>query len=126
MMKIIHTMFFTISFILVFLSINVYSNCKNTDVKKVLEIYKSKGSKEALQNIPWTFTVTLWDKKIDYKVIAFHRTYESIIKTIIKNGFEIVDYKDCRPLKKAKKIFPDHYKINEAMPYFSVWKVRKK
>lgn len=39
---------------------------KNSDVKKVIEIYKSKGSIEALKSIPWTFNIILWYKKIDY------------------------------------------------------------
>lgn len=71
---------------------------------------------------------TIWnvDGKEKLEMQAYHRTYESIIKTIVKNGFEIVDYKDCRPILKSKKIFPSHYKLNEKMPYFSVWKVRKK
>jgi len=60
------------------------------------------------------------------KMPFFHLTYETIIKTIIKNGFEIVDYKDCYPIKKAKKIFPEDYATAIKRPSFNVWKVKLK
>ncbi len=59
-------------------------------------------------------------------VPSYHKTYETIIKTILRNGFEIADYKDCFPLKKAKKLFPGDYRTCTKSPYFCVWKVRKK
>ena len=57
---------------------------------------------------------------------TYHKTYETIIKTILKNNFEIIDYKDCFPLIKAKKLFPKDYKHCIKVPYFCVWKLRKK
>jgi hypothetical protein len=60
------------------------------------------------------------------RVPGYHKTYETIIKTILRNGFEIVDYKDCYPMKKAKKLFPQYYKSYSKSPYFAVFKVRKK
>jgi SAM-dependent methyltransferase len=65
-------------------------------------------------------------RKFDIKVSVYHKTYEEIIKTIVKNGFEISDYKDTFPLKKAKKLFPKEYEYTSKIPFFSVWKVRKK
>ncbi len=62
----------------------------------------------------------------DIKMPAYHKTYETIIKTILKNNFEIIDYKDCYPIKKAKKLFPKQYRFLSKVPYFCVWKVRKK
>jgi len=56
----------------------------------------------------------------------YHRTYETIIKTILKNRFEIIDYKDCYPLKKSKKLFPNYYEQYTKIPNFCVWKLRKK
>jgi len=56
----------------------------------------------------------------------YHKTYETIIKTIIKNNFEILDYKDRFPLKKAKRLFPNEYKEYSKVPFFCVWKLRKK
>ena len=62
-------------------------------------------------------------KKI--KVHFFHRTYETIIKTILKNGFEIIEYKDAKPTKQGLKLFPE-YKFYDTFPFFNVWKVKKK
>ncbi|MSS74214.1 class I SAM-dependent methyltransferase [Candidatus Pacearchaeota archaeon] len=63
-------------------------------------------------------------KKI--RMHSYHKTYETIIKTIIINNFEIIDYKDCFPIKKAKKLFPKAYAEYSKKPFFCVWKVRKK
>lgn len=57
---------------------------------------------------------------------TYHKTYETIIETVIKNGFEIVGYKDCFPTKKSKGLFPEEYKFLSKIPYFCVWKVKKK
>lgn len=62
----------------------------------------------------------------EMKMSSYHKTYETIIKTLIKNGFEIIDYKDCYPLKKAKKLFPEDYSEYTRKPFFCVWKVKKK
>ena len=63
-------------------------------------------------------------KKI--KVWCHHKTYETIIKTIIKNNFEIIDYKDAFPIPRAKKLFPKDYAFCSKIPFFTVWKIRKK
>lgn len=59
-------------------------------------------------------------------VSEHHKTYSTIIKTIIKNSFEIIDYEDARPLLKAKNLFPKEYKRTINMPHFCIWKLRKK
>lgn len=56
----------------------------------------------------------------------YRKTYQSIIEVILKNGFEIVGYKDCFPLKKAEKLFPEDYKEYSKKPFFTSWKVRLK
>jgi len=66
------------------------------------------------------------NKKRDMRMPTYHKTYETIVRAIVKNGFEIVDYKDCFPLEKAKKKFPSEYRFASNLPYFCVWKVRKK
>jgi ubiquinone/menaquinone biosynthesis C-methylase UbiE len=56
----------------------------------------------------------------------YHKTYETIINLIIKNGFEIIGYKDCFPKKQTKKLFPKEYGYLSKVPFFCVWKVKKK
>ncbi len=56
----------------------------------------------------------------------YHKTYGTIVKIIVRNGFEIVDYEDSYPLKKSQKLFPKDYKLWSNMPYFCTWKVMKK
>lgn len=101
-------------------------------VSEVIEKIPCKGERLRVLGKKDYFNVKtiggIWniDKKEKLKVFSFHRTYESIIKTLVKHGFEIIDYKDCKPLEKARKIFPEEYKLNSKMPYFCVWKVRLK
>ncbi len=66
---------------------------------------------------------TKW-KKIEMP--SYHKTYETIIKTILRNNFEIVDYVDCFPLEKAKKLFLRDYNKFSKIPYFCVWKIKLK
>lgn len=56
----------------------------------------------------------------------YHRTYGTIIKSLVRHGFEIIDYEDAKPLKKSKKYFPEDYKKNLDRPFFCTWKTRKK
>ena len=62
----------------------------------------------------------------DLKIYSYHITYETLIKRILRNGFEIIDYKDAFPIKKSKKYFPEDYEECSKRPLFCVWKVRKK
>ncbi|MDO8622870.1 MAG: class I SAM-dependent methyltransferase [archaeon] len=67
--------------------------------------------------------VTPEGKNITIK--RYRKTYETIMKYILKNNFEILDYIDAKPLPKTKKIFPKEYKKIMDLPYFCVWKVKK-
>lgn len=89
---------------------------KNRFVRDVGDYFTEKKIYNTWKNI----------KGRDVKIHSYHRTYETIIRTIIKNNFEIADYKDCFPLKKAQKLFPKDYASFSKIPYFCVWKVRKK
>lgn len=72
------------------------------------------------------------EKKIEYnwengeKVQLYHKTYETIIKTIIKQKFEIIDYKDCPPIEESKEIFPEEYEKIRKYPHYCVWKIKKR
>jgi ubiquinone/menaquinone biosynthesis C-methylase UbiE len=66
------------------------------------------------------------DGEKSFTVSHHHKTYGTIIKIILKNGFEILDYEDCKPPKSAKKIYPKKYEETINVPNFSVWKVRKR
>ncbi len=60
------------------------------------------------------------------QIIHYHKTYGTTIRELVKNGFEIIDYKDCKPSEKARKMFPKEYARSLNYPHFCVWKVRKK
>jgi SAM-dependent methyltransferase len=80
--------------------------------KKLYAHWKTSDGKAGVDNL-------------DIKIPSYHKTYETIIRTILNNGFSIMGYKDTFPLKRAKKLFPKDYDIFSKIPYFSVWKVQK-
>jgi ubiquinone/menaquinone biosynthesis C-methylase UbiE len=71
---------------------------------------------------------SLWNRKNKGKkvtVVHYHKTYATIIKLLMKHGFEIIDYEDCKPLPEAKELFPAKYKKCLNYPPFCAWKLRK-
>ncbi|MBL7051298.1 methyltransferase domain-containing protein [Candidatus Woesearchaeota archaeon] len=54
------------------------------------------------------------------------RTLESHIKPIVNSGFELIDFINCRPTKKFKKLNPELYNIYNQTPLFSIFVCRKK
>jgi len=67
-----------------------------------------------------------WKKDLEVRMPTYHKTYQTIIKTIIKNGFEIIDYKDCFPSKQSKKLFPKEYEDCSKIPFFLCLESEKK
>ncbi len=60
------------------------------------------------------------------KFIHRNFTYETLLKTGIKNGFELIDYKDAKPKSETKQIDKDKYKITTTLPTFILFKFKKK
>lgn len=60
------------------------------------------------------------------KFIMHNFTFETLIKAGLKNGFELVDYVDARPVGASKKIDKDKYKLTTTLPTFILFKFRKK
>jgi len=60
------------------------------------------------------------------KVEVYNFTYETLIKTGLKNGFELIDYKDARPTKVSKKYDSEKYRLTTTLPTFILFKFRKK
>ena len=102
----------------------VYEVNKNILIKG--KKYKVLGIRDYFKESVFYNTWTNPYNKKEIRVPVYHKTYETIIKTLLKAGFEIVDYKDCFPDKRAKKLFPKEYKKYSKMPIFMVIKARKK
>jgi ubiquinone/menaquinone biosynthesis C-methylase UbiE len=72
-------------------------------------------------------TYDTWGKgEKKFVVSHHHKTYGTIIRYLVNNGFEIIDYEDCKPLPEAKKKYPKQYELAINFPYFCVWKAKKK
>ena len=66
------------------------------------------------------------NEKKKFTVSHHHKTYGTIIKLLLKSGFELLDYEDCKPPKSAKQKYPKKYEETINVPNFCVWKLRKK
>lgn len=61
----------------------------------------------------------------DTMVTKYHRTYATMVNSLIRNGYEIVEFLDSYASEEAIKLCPK-YKIQEDKPYFTFVKVFKK
>ncbi|MBT7902783.1 class I SAM-dependent methyltransferase [Candidatus Woesearchaeota archaeon] len=66
------------------------------------------------------------NEKKSFTVSHHHKTYATIIKFIMKHGFELVDYEDCKPPKSAEQKYLNKYGETMDLPNFCVWKLKKK
>ena len=53
-------------------------------------------------------------------------TYETLIKAGLNNGFELIDYKDAKPVKSSRKYYAEDYKLTTTLPTFILFKFKKK
>jgi hypothetical protein len=58
------------------------------------------------------------------------RTYQRLFRTqllaLVRNGFELIDFIDCKPIPAFRKHNPEKYDIFTRMPIFSIYILRKK
>ncbi len=70
----------------------------------------------------------IWWKgtKDEIEIIHVCRTYQTWIKTAIKNGFDIVDYLDAQPIPMSKKINKNEFGFASKVPLVCVFKTKKR
>ena len=60
------------------------------------------------------------------KMKVYNFTFETLIKSVLNNGFELIDYKDAKPTPISKKYDPEKYRVTTTLPTFILFKFRKK
>ena len=65
-----------------------------------------------------------WWPTFRVRMPNYHRTFQTLIRTIIRNKFVIEDYIDAKPVNKGKKVDPKNYKIYSKIPHFCVFRVK--
>jgi ubiquinone/menaquinone biosynthesis C-methylase UbiE len=66
------------------------------------------------------------DKRLKVTEYDLHRTYQTIIRAFIRNGFTIVDYIDPKMVGSTRRRHPRWYnKLNNNLPQFCVFKLRR-
>lgn len=63
--------------------------------------------------------------RIGIRIVYQHFTFQTLIRTIVRNGFTIEDFVDTKTVKEAAKYDRSMYAFTSKVPWFSVWKVRK-
>jgi ubiquinone/menaquinone biosynthesis C-methylase UbiE len=56
----------------------------------------------------------------------YHKSFGAVVRLLRKNGFELLDFEDAKPLISAKRKFSKEYKNSSLIPYFCTWKWRRK
>ena len=59
-------------------------------------------------------------------LLTHNYTYETIIMTALKQGFELIEYRDLKPTLSKKKIDSKSYKFTTTLPSFILFKFKKK
>src|SRR3989338_4625014 len=101
-------------------------------IKRMTSGHEIKGKEYRVLGIKDYFKEGLtkydWFLPDGQKVVIpqYHKTYSTILKTIVRNSFEIVDYEDLKPVSQAKKMFPEKYEIFSKIPNFCILKLKKK
>jgi ubiquinone/menaquinone biosynthesis C-methylase UbiE len=60
------------------------------------------------------------------KFVLRNFAFETLIKKGLKNGFELVDYVDAKPILNSKKIDVDKFRLTTTLPTFILFKFKKK
>lgn len=73
------------------------------------------------------FDESLKSSDLGFAKMRLHTyTFETLIKACTKNGFEILDYEDMKPLKSTKNDYPEKYELTTRLPTFILFKLKKK
>ncbi|MBN1502703.1 class I SAM-dependent methyltransferase [Candidatus Woesearchaeota archaeon] len=56
----------------------------------------------------------------------FKRPFADHLHAIVENGFELVDFVDCKPKKEFRKYNPEDYDLYSKFPAFSIYVCKKK
>jgi len=60
------------------------------------------------------------------KMPYYHRTFQTLIRAIVRNKFVIEDFVDAKPVKEGKKVNLEAYETYSKIPHFCVFKTRKR
>jgi len=101
-------------------------NAINTSLNKLVGIKKINGKKRFYGNY-FDESLKSYDCGTSVGKIKLHSyTFQTWIRAILKNKFEIIEYIDEKPVPESKKYNAAKYKMNTTLPTFILFKLRKK
>lgn len=66
---------------------------------------------------------SVWNNSLE--VFYYHKSFSSILKDILKSGFNIVDFLEPKPIDLAKEKDIAFWKIHQKIPLFMIFELRK-
>ncbi len=90
------------------------------ETSRVFHDYFKEGMRKQLWNYD---RKSLGRKRVS--VSTMHITYQTLIQSILRNGFVIEDYIDVYPISAGKKSDPKAYALTSKVPWFCAFRVRK-
>lgn len=102
----------------------IFNLINQTDMRTI-GVRKIKGKREIFGNY---FDESLKDNNLGSlgKIKLYNYTFETLLKTALSLGFELIDYKDAKPLKSSQKYNADKYRLTSTLPTFILFKFKKK
>jgi ubiquinone/menaquinone biosynthesis C-methylase UbiE len=100
-------------------------NLINQSNNHLIGVRKTSGQRHIFGNY-FDESLKLSDLGPMGKFVLRNFTFETLINTGLKNGFELVDYKDAKPVSLSRRIDFEKFKLTSTLPTFILFKFKKK
>ena len=95
-------------------------------ISGVGEFINKKTGRRVLVGRAFKDHILEWDMLPGMIMKTYQRTFRTLLLALVKNGFELVDFIDCKPIPAFKKYNPAKYDIFTRLPIFSIYILKKK
>ncbi len=95
-------------------------------IKGIGEFIDKKNGKIITLGRAWDDRLVEWEMLPGMMMKTYIKTFRTQLKELRKNGFELVDFIDCKPVPDFKKYNPKGYEVYNKYPRFSIYVSIKK
>lgn len=93
---------------------------------KVIGTIKIRGRNRALGNYFDPAPVVNHSTSANHSYVWYPSTYEQLLRWALRAGFELIGYSDCKPVRRARQLFPQDYAVYARVPFFCLFHLRKR
>ncbi len=99
---------------------------ENYKLKGIGEFFDKKTKKFVILGKAWTEGPAQWEMLPGMLMKTYNKTFRTHLKTLLKAGFNLIDFIDCKPVPAFKKYDSEEYKTITKLPIFSIYVSKKK